>query len=67
MRASLKFGNGVIVKHGEKFDFPDFDELQRLVMPVVSVENDIVRCWGTASASALGGSSRRGTCSRIWT
>lgn len=54
MRASLRFGNGVIVKHGKKFDFPDFDELQRLVMPVVSVENGILRCWGTAVCIGAG-------------
>jgi len=54
VRATLTFGNGVVVKHGERYDFPDYDQLQRLVMPVVSVENGVLRCWGTAVSIGAG-------------
>lgn len=50
----LTFNNGVTVRQGEKYDLPQFHDLQRMVMPVVSIDNGDVRCWGTAVCIGAG-------------
>lgn len=46
--------NGVVVRQGEKYDYDQFDDLQRMVMPVVSIEDGNLRCWGTAMCIGAG-------------
>ena len=54
MGVVLTFDNGVTVRQGEKYEFPDFHALQRMVMPVVSIDDwtrsvlghsGLHRCW----------------------
>lgn len=54
MGVVLTFNNGVIVRQGEKYDLPGFHDLQRMVMPVVSIHGGEVRCWGTAVCIGAG-------------
>lgn len=54
MGVVLTFDNGVTVRQGEKYEFPDFHALQRMVMPVVSIDDGRVRCWGTAVCIGAG-------------
>ena len=54
MGVVLTFDNGVTVRQGEKHDLPDFHDLQRMVMPVVSLRDGEVRCWGTAVCIGAG-------------
>lgn len=54
MGVVLTFDNGVTVRQGEKYDLPEFHDLQRMVMPVVSLRNDELRCWGTAVCIGAG-------------
>lgn len=36
MRAKLTMGDGIVVSHGEHYDFPEYHDLQRALVPVVS-------------------------------
>ena len=54
MGVVLTFNNGVTVRQGEKYDLPEFHDLQRMVMPVVSIQHGEVRCWGTAVCIGAG-------------
>src|SRR4051794_30110714 len=36
MRVRLRMGDGVVVNHGEHYDFPEYHPLQRALLPVVS-------------------------------
>lgn len=47
MAAVLRF-DGNEVRSGESFDFDEYTTVQATVMPVVSLEDKRMRCWGTA-------------------
>lgn len=46
--------NEVVVRQGEKYDYDQYDDLQRMVMPLVSIEDGNLQCWGTAMCIGAG-------------
>lgn len=46
--------NGVRIAQGTTYDFNEYSDLQSTVMPVVSLQERHLRCWGTAACIGPG-------------